>query len=297
MKKIITLMLMLFSIGIFAVEPIEIIVPRSPGGANDIFARRAAESLTDILKQEVIVVNKPGADGLIAFKYAQERPNNRIVMYSSGAVASEVLNPNIGYSYTNVNIVAPILTGSAVFFVGKKSNINTFAEFVERARKQNINCASASPSFTLIQNHLYNTLKLKNVRVILYKGTAEAALAVASGDVDCMLDTTDVIIELVKSKKLKVLAAPHLAKEWPNAITFNQINNFNYPGIYWLGLGVLQSADPNIRDYLLDGIRQLSSDSKFKFSMSRGYDISIVKPKDQKFINDNFKFYQDAAIQ
>jgi len=46
-------------------KPVRIIVPYSPGGGTDIISRRLAQGLGPVLKQNVIVDNKPGANGII----------------------------------------------------------------------------------------------------------------------------------------------------------------------------------------------------------------------------------------
>ncbi|MEG2632728.1 MAG: tripartite tricarboxylate transporter substrate-binding protein, partial [Comamonas sp.] len=44
-------------------KPITMVVPYPPGGSNDSFARQIAKELGDVLKQSVIVENRPGASG------------------------------------------------------------------------------------------------------------------------------------------------------------------------------------------------------------------------------------------
>ena len=47
----------------YPTKPITIVVPYPPGGSNDVFARVIARELGDLLKQPVIVDNRPGASG------------------------------------------------------------------------------------------------------------------------------------------------------------------------------------------------------------------------------------------
>src|SRR5450755_1105297 len=52
------------------VRPVKLIVPSSPGGGTDVFARLLAQSLTESTKQSFIVENKPGASGNIGAQAA-----------------------------------------------------------------------------------------------------------------------------------------------------------------------------------------------------------------------------------
>src|SRR5258708_3115670 len=49
--------------GAFPSKAITMVVPYPPGGSNDVFARQVAKEMGDLLKQAVIVVNRPGASG------------------------------------------------------------------------------------------------------------------------------------------------------------------------------------------------------------------------------------------
>src|SRR5256885_4697750 len=49
--------------GAFPSKAITMVVPYPPGGSNDVFARQVAKEMGDLLKQAVIVDNRPGASG------------------------------------------------------------------------------------------------------------------------------------------------------------------------------------------------------------------------------------------
>src|SRR5438552_2635112 len=92
-------------------NPIRLIVPFSPGGGSDIFARLVAPGLSDILKQTVIVENKPGAGGIIgADLVAKSPPDGRTLLVSDSAAysISPSLYPNLPYAAKDLVPVADV---------------------------------------------------------------------------------------------------------------------------------------------------------------------------------------------
>ncbi len=78
---------------VFPEKPIRIIVPFAPGGGNDFIARFIAQRLTAELSQQVIVENRPGAEGMVG-------------------VEAGVLAPADGYTLTSFHLVTPSIPQS-----------------------------------------------------------------------------------------------------------------------------------------------------------------------------------------
>src|SRR3954471_6292036 len=73
-------------------KPVQFIVPYAAGGAGDIFARTVAQKLSAAFGQQVVVVNRPGANGIIGMEVVAKAPPDgySILMGNS---APMVLNP------------------------------------------------------------------------------------------------------------------------------------------------------------------------------------------------------------
>ncbi|WP_089400060.1 Bug family tripartite tricarboxylate transporter substrate binding protein [Noviherbaspirillum humi] len=75
-------------------RPVKIVVPSSPGGGTDVFARILAQALGDQLKQTFIVENKPGSSGNIgADAVAKSAPDGYTILVASNA--SLAVNPGL----------------------------------------------------------------------------------------------------------------------------------------------------------------------------------------------------------
>src|SRR5436190_23640420 len=73
-------------------RPVKFIVPSSPGGGTDVYARILAQGLADALKQQFIVDNRPGASGNIgAAAAAKAAPDGYTFLVSANPALS--VNP------------------------------------------------------------------------------------------------------------------------------------------------------------------------------------------------------------
>src|SRR5688572_33423135 len=55
-------------------KPIRFVVPYPPGGASDVTARVIGQKMGEAWKQQVVVDNRPGANGIIALEYVAKAP-------------------------------------------------------------------------------------------------------------------------------------------------------------------------------------------------------------------------------
>ncbi|MBV7486697.1 tripartite tricarboxylate transporter substrate binding protein [Bordetella sp. BOR01] len=120
-------------------KPLRFIVPGNPGGSPDVFARALAEKMAAILKQPVIVENRPGAGGVIAVRQLQNVSDHHafIMMVTSVAAVLPVTNkaanfdalrdftPVANLGYTPMMVVASPLT-----------QVKSLAEAREYSKKQ-----------------------------------------------------------------------------------------------------------------------------------------------------------------
>src|SRR3954469_17794183 len=81
-----------FAQGTWPAKPVRIIVPSTPGGGTDAYARLISAALTDSLKQQFVVENRPGGNGNIgAEAVARAAPDGYTVLIT--ASPSLILNP------------------------------------------------------------------------------------------------------------------------------------------------------------------------------------------------------------
>jgi len=97
-RVLVLLALLVASAAVFSQEwparPVRIVVPSSPGGGTDVYARLLAQGLSDSLKQQFVVENRPGASGNIGTQaVAQAAPDGHTLLL--GFDGKMVINPHV----------------------------------------------------------------------------------------------------------------------------------------------------------------------------------------------------------
>src|SRR5262245_55955559 len=93
-------------------KPVKIVVPSSPGGGTDVYARLIAQALGDSLKQQFVVENRPGASGNIgAAAVAKAAPDGYTFLVSANPSLS--VNPSLyrNLPYDAARELAPVTRG------------------------------------------------------------------------------------------------------------------------------------------------------------------------------------------
>ena len=90
-------------------KPIQFVVPFPAGGAGDIFARTVGQKLSAALGQQVVVVNRPGANGIIGTEQVAKAPPDGYTILM-GTTAPLVLNPSlyVRLPYDTLKDFAPV---------------------------------------------------------------------------------------------------------------------------------------------------------------------------------------------
>ncbi len=166
-------------------KSVRIIVPYSPGGGTDIISRRLAQGLGPVLKQNVIVENKPGANGIIGTDLvAKSEPDGHTyVVVVSTHLINPIVTKNMPYDTFKDLIGVTVVADSPLIFVtSSQFPAKTMAEFTQAMRaKTGTYSYGSSENMTKLVGAMYaNSEKLDMVSVS-YKGGAPLMTDVVSG--------------------------------------------------------------------------------------------------------------------
>jgi tripartite-type tricarboxylate transporter receptor subunit TctC len=192
---------------------VRLVVGFTPGGAVDVSARIVAQRLTEFLGQQVIVDNRPGADGIVAGDFvAKSAPDGYTLAYvSAGHTINPAVKPKtLPYhplnSFTPVSLVA---TGAQVLVVNPSLPVHNVKALVALARKRpgQMNFASSGTGGpTHLAAELLKSMAGINIVHVPYKGGALALNDVISGQVEMTFIGAPAALPHVRAGRLRLLA-------------------------------------------------------------------------------------------
>ena len=192
-------------------KPVRMLVGSAPGGGPDALARAVADRLAPLLKQPVIVENRPGVSNTLAVDItAKSTDGHTMVM---GVVTAHAIAPHLlklGYD-NNKDLIPVAFVGSVpnVLVVGNSVAANSVAELVAMAKKHphQINFASSGTGSTQhIAAEVFKDAAGVDITHVPYKGSAAALVDLVSGQVQMSFDTMPSVIGQIKAGKLRPLA-------------------------------------------------------------------------------------------
>lgn len=283
----------------FPKQPIKIVVPWAPGGNVDITARTIAPTLSELLGQQVIVENKPGAGGFIGSTgVAKSTPDGyTLLLGSSGSISiAPALMSSPPYDpVTDLVAVGPIHAVPIVLSASAKGNLKTFADFSARAKtdKNPISVGSAGNGST---QHLALELLAQRMNVKLnhipYKGSGPALIDVVGGQVDTMMDQLTASIPHIKSGALIPLAQTGKTRSplLPNVPTFEELGVKNFDMMTYTGLFGPKGIPQPVLDKLTLALKQTMERDSVKQRFD-GLGVEII-PLDraafQEYVKNDF---------
>lgn len=192
---------------------VRILVPSIAGSAPDIIARQVAERLTNTWKQQVIVENKPGGNGIVAMSALKQAPADGytlVLFHAAAAVTTPVMYKEAKFDIQRDTDVAATLAYTPMMFVaGPTSPYKSLADVIREARARPDDVVIGSPtrgSVPHLTAEMMGQLQKATFRQVSFSGTTQAIQAVVKGDVPLYVDGIAPLMPLVRGGKLRALA-------------------------------------------------------------------------------------------
>lgn len=236
-----------------ATETIRFVVPFPAGGTTDNLARIIAASISTA-GQQVVVDNKPGANGIIAIQTVLQAPQDgRTLLFTAPSpVAGNVaLYRNLPYDpLRDLVPVARLLRTHMLLVTSADGPHLTFTGLKAASRSGNqITFGAASTGYTLIFEHIRRHAGIDAIPVN-YKGTVAALQDVAAGRVDIAVTDPTAGYPLIRAGKLRVLAVldEHRDDKVPQAPTSKEAGAGDPIFFQWLAVFARSGTPQNVLD-------------------------------------------------
>ncbi|MCZ2496567.1 tripartite tricarboxylate transporter substrate binding protein [Xylophilus sp. Kf1] len=218
-------------------------VGSAPGGGTDAMARAVADRLGPLLKQPVVVENRPGVSNTIAADFtAKSTDGHTMVM---GVVTAHAIAPHLlklNYD-TNRDLVPVAFVGGVpnVLVVTNDLPAKTVAELVALARKDpgKINYASSGAGSTQhIAAEMFRDAAGIDIVHVPYKGSGPALIDIVAGQVQMSFDTMPSVIGQIKAGKMRPLAVttPRRNPQLPHVPTMAEAGLPSVEVSAWYGI-------------------------------------------------------------
>lgn len=272
----------------FPTKPINIIVPNPPGGVVDTSARLVSEPLAKVIGQSVVVDNRPGGSGNIAYQMvARSKPDGYTLLssYSAYHVANPALTPKLPWSPKDLAPVALLTTANNVIAVHPSVPANTLKEFIAYAQKNpnKINYASqGNGSLSHIGTEMFKQQTKTEMQHVAYKGSGPAIQDVLAGQVELFITTPPSVLGHVQSGKLRALAVTGKTRHpgLPNVPTVAEAGLPTFELEAWVGLFAPAGTPKDVIDKLSTGVKQaLDTPEAKQRAAGAGVEINYLPPE------------------
>lgn len=225
-------------------RPIRIIVPQSAGGSTDVAARVLTDKLTEVLKQNIVVDNRPGAGSLNGTEtVAKSAPDGyTLLVIAASLTITPALQSNLPFDpVRDFAPITQIVDLPHIVTVHPNVAAKSITEFVAllKAKPGQIAAGfSGIGTSTHLAIELFQYTSQTKMLLVPYKGGAPAMTALLGGEVQVNFATSSTGIPHIRSGKLRGLAVTGAKRSTaiPELPTVAEAGVKGYQHASWVGM-------------------------------------------------------------
>jgi tripartite-type tricarboxylate transporter receptor subunit TctC len=255
----------------YPTRPVRIVVAFAAGGTTDIVARVIGQWLSERLRQQFIVENRPGGSGNIGTEAVVRAPPDgyTLLAVAPANATNAALFDKLNFDFIrDIVPIAGVIRVPGVMEVNPSVPARTVPEFIAYAKANpgKINMASAgSGTPQHVGGELFKLMTGVEMTHVPYRGNAPALTDLLGGQVQVMFDTMPNSIEYIKAGKLRPLAVT-TATRWEGLPDIPTVGDFvpGYEASGWYGLAAPKNTPPDVVDKLNNEVNAALVDPKMK---------------------------------
>jgi tripartite-type tricarboxylate transporter receptor subunit TctC len=258
----------------FPAKPVELIVPWAAGGRADLIGRVFAASAGKHLRQQMVVVNKPGGGGTTGTVTVVNAPadGHTLLMATIGGNVMRPLSTSVPYRYDSFAPVGQISASTIVLATRADRPWKNLAELVADAKKR-----ASPPTFSCpfgVVPHLAMIAVARRggveLKIVPQQGDSQSVTAVLGGHVDMIIASPAALLPHLKTGAMRALATfgetrdPVLA-DVPTATE----QGFPVVATPWTGIAAPRGTPPEVLARLRQVFEAVMKDPEFVAAMDK----------------------------
>lgn len=278
---------------VYPEKEITLICPWPPGGSSDLLTRAIAQSANKTLGKPMVVVNRDGANGMVATtELVKTKPDGYTISLGvSGLFTNQpYIQRNLGYKQDDFDFLMSFTNEPIVLLVNAGSPYKTLEDLLSAIKSRNTAIRfghSGMGGFPqLCLTYLFQLAGVPS-QPVPFKGGAPALTALLGGHVEAAAVHPGEAIPHIKSGKLRPLAISSQTRfaDLPDVPTMKE-KGFNIDMGVKKYIFAPKGLPSDVRAKLIDTLQKVLADPEFKKFMA---DINLmVEPMDSKQIVDYF---------
>ena len=291
--------------GDYPSRTVRIIVPATPGGGSDTFARLIAQHLAKELNQQFVVENRPGGGTLPAMDFVASQPADGYTLYLSPSTTTSMhlvrksMPWDVRKAFSAVTQIA-VVPQSLV--INPKVPATTVKEFIALAKREpgKLAYGSAGPGTgPHMAMELFKLMAGIQLQHIPYRGVSQSVTDIIGGNIAGMMLNLVTAKPQVEAGQLRMLGVTSLkrASAMPEVPSIAEAGVPDYEALQWFGLLAKGGTPPAIlarlQKLIAEGMRTPEMQARLK---TEGADAVVSTPEQfQKLINDEIERWSKLA--
>jgi tripartite-type tricarboxylate transporter receptor subunit TctC len=228
----------------YPAKPVRIVVPFGAGGPADVYARVLAQHLTEALKQNFVVENRPGAGAIIGSNEVAKSPPDgyTLLMMSNTHTTNESLIPNKPFQLMrDFTPITPVNYSDVMMVAHPGTGVKNLKDFIALAKSKpgQLNYASSGPGTPYhMAAELFKAMSGTDIVHVPHKTSGDMRSSVLGGHVQMMFDAITVLRQSVQSGQVIALGTSGKKRSavMPDVPTIDEAGVPGYESTIWIGL-------------------------------------------------------------
>lgn len=288
-------------------KPIRMVIPFAAGGPTDVVGRLLAPRVSEILGQQVVVENKPGATGNIGTAMvADAKPDGYTICFSAStmAMAPALYGKALGYDPVNGLAAVAYVASAPLILLAPVEGAKTTPELVSMLRKdpgKYSYASSGNGGMIHLASYLFATRAGGDALHVPYRGSAPGMVDMIAGRHGFQIDTLQSSKGFIDGGKVRVLgvAADKRLPQLPDVPTIRESTGFDYSINTWYAVYAPAKTPRPIIDKLNAAFNQaLKQPDMVKKANELALELVDSTPEQaKKFYDDQMAFWDPIIKQ